>query len=61
MNRNGELFARFWSRNKEIDEMSITIKGISPDSIAKREPDSCYMDSWIPKLVRDEYESWVIG
>jgi len=57
INRRGELFARFWSRGVDVDWMSIAIKGIPLKSI----PDRTDTDSWVPKQVRDEYESWVIG
>jgi len=57
--RNGSLFARFWSRNSEVDDLSVGIHGILADSIPKRSKDAAFSDSWIPKALRDEYEEWI--
>ncbi len=60
-NRAGQLFVRFWSRNEEVDEYSLTISGVDPVF----EPDTVrehgFSDAWIPQALRDEYESWVVS
>ena len=57
--KRGQLFARFWSRNSEVDELSIAIHGIRTDSIPKPHKGAAFSDVWIPKVVRDEYTDWM--
>ena len=57
--RSGNLFARFWSRNSEVDDLSFAIYGINADSIPERAKESAFSDAWIPKALRAEYENWV--
>jgi len=59
MDQCGELFARFWSRNRRIEGKSFFIAGISSISIPERGPSGTSSDSWIPKVIRIHYESWV--
>ena len=61
LDRKGRLLARFWSRNQEVDTFSIEIHGISPQSIPRRSPDTAFSDAWIPKVLRDKYEDWIIS
>ena len=59
--RSGKLFARFWSRNAEVDDVSISIQGIAAQSIPKRAKESAFSDAWIPEAVRAEYEDWILS
>ena len=59
--RNGRLLGRFWSRNPEVDWMSIEIHGIRPDSIPPRRKGALLSDAWIPKALRQAYENWVLS
>ncbi len=57
--KNGNLFARFWTRNAEIDDASLTIHGILPESIPEWVSGASPSDAWIPQAVRGEYEGWI--
>lgn len=59
--RNGNLFARFWSRNADADDLSLAIHGIAADSIPERAKAAAFSDAWIPQAFRDEYDEWVSG
>ena len=56
--RNGSLFARFWSRSTKVDNCWLSIHGIPPDSIpvSSREGST---DAWIPQTIRREFETWL--
>lgn len=60
-NRHGQLFVRFWSRGEEVDDCSLTILGIRPDSIPDGPGTEGFTDHWLPKALRTEYETWVIS
>jgi len=57
--RKGNLVARFWSRNVEVDKLSIAIRGIPADAIPDRPKGAAFSDAWLPKAFRDEYEKWI--
>jgi hypothetical protein len=59
LDRKGALFARFWSRSKEVDNLSIAIYGILPDAIPTRSKRAAFSDAWLPKSLRDEYDKWI--
>ena len=55
--KDGRLFARFWSRNEDVDWESYAIVGLS---FPRRSPEPMRDDEdWIPKCLRDEYDDWV--
>ncbi|MEQ9411567.1 MAG: hypothetical protein RIK87_27890 [Fuerstiella sp.] len=58
-NRHGQLFARFWSRGEEVDDHSVTIQGIKPESVPDGPGDDGFCDDWLPNAFRREYEEWV--
>ena len=60
-NRNGDLFARFWSRHSEVDSLSLAIRGIPRDAIPQREPKTGFSDGWIPQVLRQRYEDWILA
>jgi hypothetical protein len=59
--RDGKLFARFWSRNWDVDGLSIAIHGIAPDLIPEGTNEGALSDEWIPKQLRDDYYNWIIS
>ena len=58
--RNGRLFARFWSRNDEVDWHSYEIVGLS-DNVGLNLPIGELDEQWVPECLRDEYDSWVVS
>jgi hypothetical protein len=59
--RNGNLFARFWSRNSEVDDLLVSIHGTLADSIPERDKEAAFSDAWIQKALREEYDEWIIS
>lgn len=59
--RSGRLLARFWSRNAEVDTVSLELYGVSDEMIPARSENEAFSDVWIPKVFRHEYEQWVIS
>ncbi len=62
--RNGLLFARFWSRCKDVDDMSIVIHGIPRDAIPERvkgDDLSDLSDEVVRKLRDGESVPFVLG
>ena len=60
-NRHGHLFVRFWSQAADTDDWSLTIRGIKPESLSKRDGNVGVTDAWIPGSLRKEYEQWLIS
>ena len=61
LERKSRIFVRFWSRNSEVDNLSFELSGIPIDTIPDRKSNSGFTESWIPKIVRDEYVDWIIS
>ena len=59
--RKGNLFARFWSRDAEVDDLSLAIHGIHTDSIPKPSDGPVFSDAWLPQAFRNRYEQWITG
>ena len=59
--RHGKLYARFWSRSAEVEDMSLMIHGIPVRCVPEPLKGSSLVDDWVPKAVRDEYDEWVFG
>jgi hypothetical protein len=54
--KDGQMFARFWSRCEEVDWFSYEITGLKNRFIVGN-PD----DGGVPLVLRKEYDSWVIA
>ena len=59
--KDGRLFARFWSRNDEVDWWSLEIVGLSFTKRAHNIAAAEFGEHWVPQCLRDEYEKWVIS
>ena len=58
-NSAGQLFARFWSRRDDTDDLSLIVRGIKPESLSERDREVGFSDRWIPGSLRKEYEQWL--
>lgn len=59
--RNGLLFARFWSKCKDVDDMSIVIHGIQRDAIPERVKGNGLSDESVRNLRDGEVLPFVLG
>jgi len=55
--KDGRVFARFWSRSSDVDNLSYEVLGLKVPPIAK----GAHADGerWVPVCLRHEYEDWV--
>lgn len=57
LRKDARIFVRFWSRREELDLLSFELRGHSiPEKIM---PDTQLDESWVPEIVRDEFDYWV--
>jgi hypothetical protein len=59
LTKRGRLVARFWSRSSEVDGMSLEVTGFSTDLLLPSKL-AGLDERWVPKCLRDEYDTWVI-
>ena len=52
-NREGKLFARFWSRSNEVDRESWEVTCLAGTDFPFGN------ERWVPQCLRDRYDSWV--
>jgi hypothetical protein len=56
----GILLMRCWSHCDDIEWKSFEIRALDMNVIPKRKSlAGGFLDTWVPKLVRDEYEYWI--
>lgn len=58
---DGRLFARFWSRNTEVDECSYEIVGLSDPKLPDDAVAADFGEQWVPECLRQEYDNWVLS
>jgi hypothetical protein len=59
--KDGRLFARFWSRNDEVDWYSYEIVGLSFPKRGKNRAVEEFGEHWVPDCLRQEYDNWVLS
>jgi hypothetical protein len=59
--KDGRLFARFWSRNDEVDWYSYEIVGLSFLNRRKKTAVTEFGEHWVPECLRQEYDDWVLS
>ncbi len=59
--RGGGLFARFWSRNYDVEWCSFEIIGFPAKRLTQKHEMCGDNEHCVPECLRREYESWVIS
>ena len=58
LRKDVRIFVRFWSPRKCLDILSFELRGHPIPKAIER--GRLLDESWIPEIIRDEYELWVV-
>lgn len=59
INSKGRVFARFWSRNEEVDLYSYEVTGLRAS--INFQSTGFYNEHLVPECLRSEYYNWVLS
>ena len=60
VDRDGRLWMRLWSRSRPSDTVSYELIGMQLPLHAAKKGGKLLDDEWVPQIVRDTYQDWVM-